>query len=63
MQIHRAMHVIGDENMYLLPHGYMLHYVVESIINELCNRVSYFQKNMMVWMVDSEYSIPLLRME
>ena len=48
MQIHRAMQVIGDENMYLLLRDYMLHYAVESIINELCNRVSCFQKGMMV---------------
>ena len=63
VQIHRAMQVIGDENMYLLPNDYMLHYAVESIINKLCNRVSCFQKGMMVWMVDSKYFIPLLRME
>lgn len=25
----RVMHVIGDENKYWLPHGYLLHYTEE----------------------------------
>ena len=44
MQIHRAMQVIGDENMYLLLHDYMLHLQWKASLMSYATESAVFRK-------------------